>query len=47
MHYNILTTRLTYMMTLPDLQGAPALALGGRLVAFSAPASKKSQKIQP
>ena len=36
MHYNILTMRLTYMMTLPDLLGAPALARGGRLVAFAA-----------
>lgn len=35
MHVNLLTNRVTPLAQLPDLQGAPSLALGGRLIAFA------------
>ncbi len=34
-HYNLLTGRLTPLLLLPDLQGAPALGQRGRFIAFS------------
>jgi len=34
-HHHRLTGRFTPLVLLPDLQGAPALALGGRMIAFA------------